>query len=127
MEAADDTSETQSQTQTDLLWDHTGDVESDPLLGREDGCERRVSPFRWVQPAADDWTFRQSGREVDFKWSWNTVDLPLTIDIFIVINHYPENYITYKVSSAQSKQANKQCNNSNSDNNNNKRSQSNQG
>jgi len=49
MEAADDTSETQSQTQADLLWDHTGDVESDPLLGRDAGCEQLASTFRSVQ------------------------------------------------------------------------------
>ncbi|KAK7487651.1 hypothetical protein BaRGS_00021070, partial [Batillaria attramentaria] len=35
MDADDNASETQSQTQTDLTWDHSGDVESDPLLGPE--------------------------------------------------------------------------------------------
>ncbi|XP_076451639.1 uncharacterized protein LOC143287496 isoform X2 [Babylonia areolata] len=57
METADDTSETQSQTHNDLMWDHTGDVESDPLLGREterQNDRNRPAPLQLSHQQAQD-------------------------------------------------------------------------
>ncbi|XP_070206939.1 uncharacterized protein [Littorina saxatilis] len=41
--AGDNTSETRSQRDAELLWDHTGDFESDPLLGDESPSSGRHS------------------------------------------------------------------------------------